>query len=204
MENKTNFYKNTTLLLTAILFSIFLYFICDSLWHNPYDTPSPSETSSDETKNNAPVFSFENETQSPESSKSPVGSYFLSLRNNIKIQFSSGITKTFSYAISDEDYKKYHDITDYLYAYPYTSEDALFEELSHVYNQPASELKSFIKNSMTDAIARDNGNTIDRSRISTDDVIRCAKKAISESLNNSYLVFPSSSSSWSVSYTGLR
>lgn len=84
------------------------------------------------------------------------------IKTNAETDFDTSVQKNNEFnstGISDEDYEKYNEIMDYLYANPNVSEDKLFQELESTYNQSAQELKNFLQEKRMDVIDRDNGKT---------------------------------------------
>lgn len=98
------------------------------------------------------------------------------IKDNFSITFETEIEADFD--ISDEDYKKYNDIMDYLYDFPEKSEDELFKELAETYGETAEKLKRFMSDNMEGAITRDMvGNTL-----KVEDVDNLVNKFVAENI----------------------
>ncbi|WP_147803870.1 hypothetical protein [Alkalicoccus halolimnae] len=72
--------------------------------------------------------------------------------------------------ISEENYKKYNDVMDYLAAYPDKSEEVLFGELAGEYGESVDELREFMSSHMDAAIAYDVGRSTNEVSIEESDV----------------------------------
>jgi len=92
------------------------------------------------------------------------------INKNVYYKFTTTFP-TPNYSISDEDYKKYTEIMDYLWEYPSKSDTELYKELAPRYNTTAEKLDEFIMNVMSDAINRDQGRGSDGSFVVKDEYL---------------------------------
>lgn len=94
----------------------------------------------------------------------------------LTLEFETGLQVQYS-SISDEDYKKYNDIMDYLSsATDMVEEDELLIELEDVYGESAEELSQFLSDKMLAAIQRDVGDGL----IEENDVIKITRAFFEE------------------------
>lgn len=105
------------------------------------------------------------------------------LKSNIITSFTTDMDEPES-AISEENYKKYNEIMDYLNKYPTKEEDVLFKELESVYDQSSDELSDFINANMQNAIAYDSGKTINNVTLEESDIKVNIKVFFNENVKN--------------------
>jgi|SRR5699024_9718080 len=147
------------------------------------ETVEPSEVSSEENEelNEKKEISKE-EIENEKKPKIKVGEKDI-LKKDIKTVFATGLDEPEG-QISEEDYKKYRDIMDYLYEYPDKEEDVLFKELESEYNESSEELQKFVNDNMTNAIAYESGKSTNNVTLKESDIKSSIEKFFKENVSN--------------------